>query len=295
MTATGKTGLSLALAEAIGDIEIISADSRQVYRGMDVGTAKVAPEARRRIAHHGLDLVDPDEDFTVADFTAHAHEALGAIASRRRAALLVGGTGLYLRAVARGVPIDQTGRDPAVRERVEGRLVGEGLHVLVAELRGTAPAVADATDLANPRRVVRALERVAIHGDRPPPAPSGYPGRVLWLGLSIDAPTHRRWIEDRAHGQFSGGLIDEAKSLLARYPASLPAFSAIGYREAFDVLAGRRTEADGAEAAAGRTWAYARRQRTWFRKEADVIWLDAAERSAREIAIDRVRRFLDGA
>jgi tRNA dimethylallyltransferase len=190
------------------------------------------------------------------------------------------------------VPIDQAGRDPVARERIEGRLAGEGLHALVAELRGSAPAVADATDLANPRRVVRALERVAIHGDRPPPAPSSYPGPVLWLGLSVEAPTHRRWIEDRARGQFSGGLIDEAQSLLARYPASLPAFSAIGYREAFDVLAGCRTEAEGAEAAAGRTWAYARRQRTWFRREPDVTWLDATEGSASEVAIDRVRRFL---
>jgi tRNA dimethylallyltransferase len=156
-TATGKTGLSLELAARIPGAEIISADSRQVYRGMDIGTAKVSAAERALVPHHGLDLVDPDEPFTAADYQLVAVEALHQIAARGGVALLVGGTGLYLRAVARGMALEETGRDAGVRADLERRLAGEGLQVLVADLRRAAPGVAARTDLANPRRVVRAL------------------------------------------------------------------------------------------------------------------------------------------
>jgi tRNA dimethylallyltransferase len=172
-TATGKTGLSLVLAQRIPGAEIVGADSRQVYRGMDIATAKVTAAERALVLHHGIDLVDPDEPFTAADYQRAAFDALAAIASRGGVALLVGGTGLYLRAVARGVPLTETGRDPELRAEIERRLAGEGLHALVAQLRSQAPGVAAQTDLANPRRVMRALERVSVSGDAPPPAPRG--------------------------------------------------------------------------------------------------------------------------
>lgn len=271
-TASGKTALSLRLAERL-DGEIISADSRQVYRGMDVGTAKVTMAERARVPHHGLDLVDPDASFSVAGFRAHALDALAGIATRGRVAILVGGTGLYLRAVARGLAVEEGGHDPTLRSELEGRLAGEGLAVLVTELRERAPTVATTIDLANPRRVVRALERAVLVGDRPPPAPTGYPAPAVWLGTATDPARHSGVIAARAREQFATGLLEEAEVLRRRYPEDLRAFGAMGYREAFDVLAGRATLEGAIEADAQRTRAYARRQRTWFRAEPDIAWL----------------------
>jgi tRNA dimethylallyltransferase len=274
-TATGKTALSLALAERINGTEIISADSRQVYRGMDIGTAKVSALDRARIRHHGLDLVEPDERFTAADYVAHAHGALVGIASRRGVAVLVGGTGLYIRAIARGLPLEETGSDATVRAELEERLAGEGLHVMVARLRSQAPRIAARTDLANPRRVVRALERVQLRGDELPPAPRGYPGPIAWLGLDVERATNDRWIAERARWQFENGLLEEATALRARYDPTLPPFSAMGYREAFAVLDSEMTVEEAIKIDARRTRQFARRQRTWFRNEAGVEWLDA--------------------
>ncbi|MDL2335625.1 MAG: tRNA (adenosine(37)-N6)-dimethylallyltransferase MiaA [Chloroflexota bacterium] len=277
-TATGKTRLSLALAQSIPGAEIISADSRQVYRAMDIGTAKVSAEQRALVPHHGLDLADPDETFTAADYQQAATSALTAIAARGGTALLVGGTGLYLRAVARGMALSDTGQDTVARADLERRLAGEGLHVLVAQLRSAAPGVAAQTDLANPRRVVRALERVSLHGDAPPPAPRGYPAQSVWIGLQLEPAVHRGWISSRARAQFASGLLDEAAALRSRYDAALPAFTAFGYHEAFAVLDGVLSLEQAIERDATRTWQFARRQRTWFRSEPDVKWFDPAAR-----------------
>lgn len=271
-TASGKTALAIALAERL-DGQVISADSRQVYRGMDIGTAKVSTAERARIPHHGLDLVDPDEPFTVADFRRHALAVLPDIAGRGRVAILAGGTGLYLRAVARGLPVDAAGQDPLVRAGIDQRLADEGLPALVADLRRLAPSVAVTIDLANPRRVTRALERAMLVGDTPPAPPQGYPAPVTWLGLAVDPAAHAAVIEARAREQFASGLLDEAAALRERYPEDLRAFGAMGYREAFDVLAGRATLEDAIATDAQRTRAYARRQGTWFRSEPDIHWL----------------------
>ena len=275
-TATGKTGLSLALAQRLPGSEVISADSRQVYRGMDIGTDKVSAAQRELVPHHGLDLVNPDQPFTAADFQRAAFEALDGIAAREGTALLVGGTGLYVRAVARGMPLDETGRDPGERARLERRLAGEGLHTLVAQLRSSAPSVAARTDLENPRRVVRALERVAVGGDRPAPAPRGYPARSVLIGLQLEPSENVRRIAERARAQFAAGLLDEARRLRDAYGDSLPALSAVGYREAFGVLDGELTLEQAIDVNVARNRQLARRQRTWFRAEPGVRWLDAA-------------------
>ncbi|HSL33378.1 MAG TPA: hypothetical protein VK871_06995, partial [Candidatus Limnocylindrales bacterium] len=183
-TATGKTGLSIAVAVALRDegvhVEIVSADSRQVYRGLDIGTAKVPVAERRGIPHHGLDLADPDEPFTLADYAAHARTALAAIPAGALA-LLVGGTGLYLRAVARGIATEALPHDPAVRAWIEADLARDGLDALVERLGHLAPTRAATVDLRNPRRVVRAIEIAVLAGDAPPPVPLGYSGPVAWL------------------------------------------------------------------------------------------------------------------
>jgi tRNA dimethylallyltransferase len=287
-TATGKTGLSLRLAEALeGDgihAEIMSADSRQVYRGLDIGTAKATPADRAAVPHHGLDVVDPDEPFTVVDYTRHARRALEAIAGgpgesgAPTLAILVGGTGLYLRAVARGLDPNLPS-DPNVRRALEADLVGRGLEPLAARLSSLAPTLAATTDLRNPRRVVRALEIASLAGDRPRPPFRGYPGPVAWLGLAPEPAVHRRRIEERARAQFEAGLLEEARALREQWDPALPAFSAIGYREAWSVLDGTRTRDEAIGDDAARNVAFARRQATWFRREVGIRWLPVGEGS----------------
>lgn len=299
-TATGKTGLAIDLAERLtGEgigVEIVSADSRQVYRGLDIGTAKATLEERRAIPHHGVDLVDPDQPFTVADFAVHAREALAAIHEHGGVAILVGGTGLYLRAVARGIATDELPSDAEVRARLEAEFLAVGLEPLVERLRSVAPRRAARIDVANPRRVVRALEIAEIAGGETElPALRGYAGPLAWIGLEVDAPTHRAWIASRARAQFDAGLIDEAQALRERFDPALPAFSAIGYREAWAVLDGELSREAAIQEDARRNEAFAKRQRTWFRAEPDIEWLDAAEGGMAERAVAVARRLLDDA
>jgi tRNA dimethylallyltransferase len=296
-TATGKTGLSITVARALAHegitAEIISADSRQVYRGLDIGTAKATAADRNGVPHHGLDLVEPNEPFTLADFAAHARDALAGIATRGGIAILVGGTGLYLRAVGRGIDTDALPSDPALRASLEADLARDGLEPLVARLQAAAPRRAARTDLRNPRRVVRALEIAALEGDRDSPPPRGYGGPVAWIGLSLDPDTHREWIAKRARAQFDAGLIEEARSLRERFDPTLPAFSAIGYREAWAVIDGSMTVAGAIAEDTRRNIGFAKRQRTWFRSEPGIEWLDAAdENGTRTAALAQARDLL---
>lgn len=279
-TATGKTGLAIEVAEALRaegtPAEIISADSRQVFRGLDIGTAKVGAEERARVPHHGLDLVEPDQPFSAADFADHARDVLQRLATDGAFAILVGGTGLYLRAVARGLDTDALPHDAAVRARVEAELASTGLGAAAGRLAIIAPQRAARTDLRNPRRVARALELAELAGDGPLPPPRGYAGRVAWLGVDVATGTHGAWIATRARAQFDAGLIEEARTLRERFDPSLPAFSAIGYREAWAVLDGEATREAAIEADAQRNVQFAKRQRTWFRRESDIGWVDGA-------------------
>jgi tRNA dimethylallyltransferase len=278
-TATGKTALALVLAEALATsgtpAEIISADSRQVYRGMDIGTAKVTADERARVPHHGLDLVDPDQAFSVSDFMAHVRAVLPGIADRGAVAILAGGTGFYLRAVARGLDVDALPWDADVRAAVEAGLLRDGLAALVAELQTIAPTRAAELDLRNPRRVVRALEIARLQGDAPLPKPRGYGRETLWLGLAVEGPVLRARLHDRARAQFEAGLVEETRALTARYDATLPSFSGIGYAESLAVIQGRLSLAEAVDEDARRNIHFARRQATWFRREPEVRWLDA--------------------
>lgn len=296
-TATGKTPLAIGLAESIiatgRPAVVISADSRQVFRGLDIGTAKVGAGERARVPHHGLDLVDPDEPFTLAEFAAHARAVLVAVGAQGGVALLAGGTGLYLRAIARGIATDQLPSDPALRATLETALLRDGPQASVDRLRAEAPILAATTDLANPRRVVRALEIALVAGDGPRPVPRGYPGRSVWLGLTLDDGEHRRRIGVRAQAQFDAGLIEEARALRARFDPTLPAFSAIGYREAWGAIDGSTTVATAIELDAARNVAFAKRQRTWFRAERDIEWLDVTGDDPLPAALRRVRPLID--
>jgi tRNA dimethylallyltransferase len=278
-TATGKTELAIRLAEWLLDegrhVAVISADSRQVFRGLDIGTAKVTAGERGRIPHHGLDLVDPDQPFSVADFMIHAEGTLGDLGRLGGVAIVAGGTGLYLRAIARGLDTAALPNDPIVRARLEAELTSRGLSTLAERLMASAPLLASSVDLRNPRRVVRALEIAELQGDVPRPPARGYPGPVLWLGLRVDPAVHRGRIVARARAQFDAGLIDEAAALRQRFDPTLPAFSAIGYREAWAVLDGGLTRDAAIDLDAQRNVAFAKRQHTWFRSERAIEWLDA--------------------
>lgn len=290
-TATGKTGLAIRVALALAadgiPAEVISADSRQVYRGLDIGTAKPSPDERRGIPHHGLDLVDPDSPFSVADFADHVATVLPPIAAGGGLAILAGGTGFYLRAIARGLDTDALPFDPDIRRQIEADLLASGVEASAERLQRLAPVRAATVDLANPRRVARALEIAEIAGDRPLPAPRGYPAPVAWLGLDVSHETHARWIAERARAQFDAGLVEEARALRERYDPSLQAFSAIGYAESWALLDGEIDRETAIERDAARNVGFARRQRTWFRREREIEWLDPASADPLPLAVDR--------
>jgi tRNA dimethylallyltransferase len=296
-TATGKTELAIQLAEAIARdgrrVAVISADSRQVFRGLDIGTAKVPAIDRARVPHFGLDLVDPDQPFSVADFVAHAGGVLRDLAGEDGVGILAGGTGLYLRAVGRGLDTAGLPSDPELRARLEADLLRDGLPSLARRLGTLAPTLAARVDLRNQRRVVRALEIAEIAGDVALPPPRGYPGPATWLGLTVEPNTHARWIAGRAREQFDAGLIDEAKALRERFDPALPAFSAIGYREAWAVLDGELTLEAALALDVGRNIAFAKRQRTWFRAEPRISWLDATDGLPIERALESARQVID--
>lgn len=298
-TATGKTQLGIDLARALMSggrpAVVISADSRQVFRGLDIGTAKVSPADRADVPHHGIDLVDPDEAFSVADFARRARGVLADVGRADGVAFLVGGTGLFLRAVARGLDTEALPADPDARAALEAELIADGPAALRERLRREAPILAARTDLANPRRVVRALEIAAVAGDGPRPAPRGYGGTVTWIGLSVEEDAHRRRILARARSQFEAGLLDEARELRRRFDPALPAFTAIGYREAWAVVDGVDTPEAAIERVAARTIAFARRQRTWFRSEPDIAWVDATRGDISSWAVAQIRQALTDA
>jgi tRNA dimethylallyltransferase len=295
-TASGKTDLSLALARRL-PVEILVADSRQVYRGMDIGTAKPDSAARAAVPHHLLDLVEPDASFTVADWVERARRLVPEIWARGRLPLLVGGTGLYVSALVDGHDLASQPWSPEVRRELATELEAEGLPALAARLSALDPAAAARTDLRNPRRVLRALER-AIAGGGASPAPAGdpWPGRVALLGLRRPRPTLDARIGQRSAAMFANGLLDEARALSARgYGADLPAMSGHGYREALAVLAGTMSVDEAAALTARHTRQYAKRQMTWFRRDRRVVWLEAGDGPAEalaERAADLVRRLI---
>ena len=280
-TASGKTDLALALARSL-PIEILVADSRQVYRGMDIGTAKPDAAARASVTHHLLDMADPDQPVTVAQWVRAARAILPEIAARGRLPMLVGGTGLYVSALVDGHDYESQAWSPEVRAQLTARLGAEGVDALAAELAALDPERAAATDLRNPRRVVRALERALAGGDAGAPRANPYPGRVALVGLSRPRDILYRRIDERARRLFEAdGLLDEVAALLGRgFGPDLRPMTGHGYREAARHLAGEWSIEEASALTARRTRQYAKRQLTWFRRDARILWLQAGDRPA---------------
>jgi tRNA dimethylallyltransferase len=280
-TASGKTDASLRVAEGLG-AEIVCVDSMVLYRGMDVGTAKPSPEERARVPHHMIDLIDPSEPFSVARFQEEASRALGGIDERGQGALLVGGSGLYFRAVVDGLRFP--GTTPRTRGLLETEAAVLGPLAMHSRLAGFDPAAAHKIEPGNVRRTVRALEVAAITG-RPFSAYGRAWGRfprraVRAAGVEVPRSVLHRRIERRVEAMMPG-LLKETGVLLARGSGRfLTSSQAIGYAEAVAVLEGTLSEEEAAAATVRRTKALARRQMAWFRRDPRIRWFPAGEGGA---------------
>ncbi|HXZ98945.1 MAG TPA: tRNA (adenosine(37)-N6)-dimethylallyltransferase MiaA [Candidatus Binatia bacterium] len=274
-TATGKTALAVRLARRLGAAELVNADSRQVLRGLRVGTNVPDPGQLLGVPCHLLELVDPGSAFSVADWLRAARACLADLELRGVRPILVGGTGLYLRALMEGFELDGEPPPPGRRAALDaGAASPEGLAELARELTRLDPGGAAGVDLRNPRRVVRALEIVDRHGSLEAGRRRGgtLPGTLI--GLDAEPALHRRWILERARSMMAGGLVEETAAALRRgISATALAAAGIGYQEALAVLAGRMDREQAVAGIARRTHRYARAQRTWFRAEPRLVWL----------------------
>ena len=260
------------MARRLGDVELVSADSMQVYRGMDVGTAKATPAEQAQVPHHLLDVAEPEEDYSVARFQADVAEVIAGIEARGRRALVVGGTGLYVQAVVDGLSLP--GAWPELKGELERRPVEE-LHRRLAELD---PLAASRIEPGNARRLVRALE-VTLGSGRPfssfGPGLGAYPPatRFRLAGVWLPRPVLAARIASRYRRQLAAGFLDEVRRLQARM--SRTARQALGYKELLAHVAGDCSLDEALAAAVSRTKEFARRQRAWFRRDPRITWLGA--------------------
>ncbi|MGI5322178.1 tRNA (adenosine(37)-N6)-dimethylallyltransferase MiaA [Actinomadura nitritigenes] len=273
-TAAGKSDLAVELALRLGG-EAVNADSMQLYRGMDIGTAKLTPAEMRGVPHHLLDVWDVTETASVAEYQRLSADVIAEIRARGRVPVLVGGSGLYVRAALDR--LEFPGTDPAVRARLEGELESEGSAALHARLRERDPAAAEAILPSNGRRIVRALEVIEISG-RPftatlPEHVYRY-GHVVQIGLGVPRETLDERIALRVRRMWDAGLVDEVRVLEKRgLRDGLTAGRALGYAQVLRFLAGEWTEERAMEETVRTTRRFARRQESWFRRDPRVHWL----------------------
>jgi len=269
-TAVGKTKLAIQLAERLGG-EIVSADSRLFYRGMDIGTAKPTPQEQARVPHHLIDIANPDEILSLAVFQHKAREAIADIHTRNKIPFLVGGTGQYIRAVTEGWSPPQVEPDERLRDEL-GRMKDEnGIGWLHDKLQHLDPESAQKIDPRNYRRTIRALEVILMTGRKfsEQRDQSESPYRLITIGLARPRPELYERVDQRIDMMFANGFLDEVKSLLTRgYSPSLPTMSAIGYRECIRVVKGELNEEQAKAEIRRATRIFVRRQANWF-KESD--------------------------
>ncbi|HXZ83181.1 MAG TPA: tRNA (adenosine(37)-N6)-dimethylallyltransferase MiaA [Acidimicrobiales bacterium] len=281
-TATGKTAAAVRYARRHAGVELVSVDAIAVYRGLDIGTAKPTPDERRDVTWHLLDVCDPGEEFSVARFQRHARAAVAGIEGRGHRVVLVGGTGLYHRALVDELALP--GRYPEVAAALETEADGpDGLAGLYARLVVLDPTAATRVSPTNRRRLVRALE-VVIGSGRPfsaaGPGLGHYgPTRFCLVGLTLPRDELDRRIAARLEAQFAAGFVDEVAALVTREGGlSRTARQALGYRELIEHVAGDMTLEEARAAILRRTRAFARRQESWFRRDPRIVWLEAQRR-----------------
>ena len=273
-TATGKSALSLALAEALAG-EVVNADSMQLYRGMDIGTAKLTPAQRHGVAHHVLDIWDVTEPASVAEYQRLARQAIDGILARGRTPLLIGGSGLYVRAALE--EFEFPGTDPALRARLEAELAEHGPGPLYARLRERDPEAATRILPSNGRRIVRALEVISLTGGpftAALPDPRPVYNSVL---LGLDSAHLDERVATRVDHMWAAGFVHEVRALEAHgLRDGRTASRALGYQQVLRFLAGECTEPVARAETVRATRRFVRRQRSWFRRDPRIAWLDAA-------------------
>jgi tRNA dimethylallyltransferase len=290
-TGTGKSGLSLSLAEALigrgQPVEIVNADAMQLYRGMDIGTAKLAPGERRGIRHHLFDVLDVRDEASVADYQTHARAAIADIESRGAWPMLVGGSGLYVSSVI--YDFNFPGTDPEIRQRLEAELVAQGPGMMHRRLLEVDRAAATAIGPSNGRRLVRALEVVEMTGE---PFGAGLPSAdAMWRPttiLGMRAPREKLvpLLDARVDDMWRAGIVDEVAGLLPLgLENGVTASRAIGYAQAIAQIRGNLSEQEAIEETAALTRKYARRQVSWFRRYEAIRWLDYDDRRRLESAL----------
>lgn len=296
-TASGKSRLAAALALRFGG-EVVGCDAFQVYRHMDIGTAKVSMAERQAVPHHMLDLVDPDRDFSAGDYQRLARDAIRGVTARGRLPVVAGGTGFYLRALIDGL-FEGPGRSDELRARMR-RVVGrKGPRVLHRALGRVDPDSAARIAEMDTDRIIRAYEIYCVSGRtmtwwqrQRRDAFRGY----RWLKIGIELPRERLYerIDRRVEEMFRGGLIEEARGLIEQFSGTSQAFKAIGYRQAAACLQGVLTEAEAVEETKRESRRYAKRQLTWFRSDDSIRWLDGRLRPEEILdqAADLVSAFL---
>jgi tRNA dimethylallyltransferase len=289
-TAVGKTELSIQLAERLNG-EIVSADSRLFYRGMDIGTAKPSHEELARVPHHLIDIADPDEILSLAVFQQKAKEAIADIYTRNKLPFLVGGTGQYVRAVTQGWSPPEVKPDEKLRAELEKEKEEKGVYWLHDKLRSLDPHAAEKIDARNYRRTIRALEVIQATGKKfsEQRGQGDPPYHLIATGLSRPRTELYERVDKRIDGMFESGFIDEVRGLLAKgYSPSLPTMSAIGYRECIRLILGELTEDQARAAIRKATRVFVRRQANWF-KETDpgIKWFQMGEG-----VLDQVEAFI---
>ena len=285
-TAVGKTELAIQLAERL-DGEIVSADSRLFYRGMDIGTAKPTPEEQARVPHHLIDLADPDEILSLAVFQGKAQGAIADIHTRNKIPFLVGGTGQYIRAVTEGWTPPEVKPDARLRSELERMKEERGVYWLYEKLKELDPAAAEKIDARNYRRTIRALEVILTTGKRfsEQRGQSDSPYDLITIGLTRPRAELYERVDQRIDAMFASGFLEEVRSLLARgYSPSLPTMSAIGYRECIRVIQGELSEEQAKAEIRRMTRVFVRRQANWF-KESDphIRWFQVEAGIVEEI------------
>lgn len=296
-TATGKTALSLALAQRFGG-EIINADSMQVYRQLSVGTAKPTAEERAQAPHHLLDFLPPEQPYSVADFTAAAADLIGQITARGRLPLVVGGTGLYITSLLNGVRFAPEDTDPELRRRLQQQAETQGAEVLYARLQAVDPAYAAKVHPHNLPRIIRALELYESTGrtmseQQRQSRPAAAPYRSLCLCLTCrDRAVLYRRIDQRVDKMLREGLLPEAELVWQNREQYRTAAQAIGYKEFFPYFEGKEPLDTCVNRLKQATRQYAKRQLTWFRHQNEAQWLYLDEEDVVQKAVEQVEHFL---
>ena len=292
-TGSGKTALALSLSETF-PLEIISADSRQVYRRMDIGTAKATIQEQAAIPHHMIDLIDPEQEFSVAEFVDKAQPLIREISARGKIPCIVGGTGLYIRALLGGLA-QLPSSDPKLRKNLYQREHADGPGSLFRELQQVDPAAAAEIHPNNIVRIVRALEVCTLSGRKISELKAEHrfaeqPYRVMKLTPDFPRTELYSRINLRTEQMIASGLVDEVRSLVASYSLELKALQTLGYREVVHYLRNDITAEQMVGDIQTHTRQYAKRQLTWFRKETDIIWVDSSMKSGR--VVESIEKFL---